>query len=151
MPKKKIPHITCEHLQKIRGQSEPQHAIIDLRDPVEFDAGHIEGSFNVPRRELQANIENVVPHKSHKVVVVVGPTHEAEIEFIHQELTEMGYGEVEFLAGGFDKWCEISMPSVEDVTGEATPEEQGFVQSEEEAVEDSYEGEDPEEKNEPLY
>ena len=147
---KGISHITCEHLQKIKAGKDAEHAVIDLRDPVEFDAGHIDGSFNVPRRELKTNIENVVPHKSHRVIVVVGPTQHSEIEFIYGELKEMGYDQVEFLAGGFDKWCEISLPSVEDVAEEPTPEEQGFVSSEEES-DDTYEGKDPEEENEPLY
>jgi rhodanese-related sulfurtransferase len=144
----KIPHITCEHLQKIKSEAGPEHTVIDLRDTVEFDAGHIEGSFNVPRRELKTNIENIVPHRSHRVIVVVGPSHKAEIEHIYEELRELGYEQIEFLAGGFDRWCEISLPNVDEVLNEMTPEEMGFVSDEEEA--DVYEGDDPEEKNEPL-
>lgn len=149
MPAEKIPHITCEHLQKIKSEGGPDHSVVDLRDPIEFDAGHIEGSHNVPRRELKENIENVVPHKSRKVVVVVGPTQGSEIEHIHEELAAMGYEEIEFLSGGFDRWCEISLPSVDEVLGEETPEEAGAVR--EEDAGDGYEGEDPEEENEPLY
>ncbi len=147
MPDKEIPHITCEHLKKIRGEGGPDHAVVDVRDTLEYDAGHIEGSHNIPRKELKSNIESVIPHKSHKVIVVVGPTLEGEIEHIHDELTGMGYEEVEFLAGGFDRWCEISLPSVDEVTGEATPEELG-MRGDGSA---DYEGEDPEEDNEPLY
>ncbi|MFH1047161.1 MAG: rhodanese-like domain-containing protein [Patescibacteria group bacterium] len=151
---KQSARITCEHLQKIREEGGPDHAIVDLRDTIEFDAAHIEGSYNVPRRELKANIENVVPHKSHRVIVIVGPMHEAEIEFIREELLEIGYEQVEFLAGGFDKWCEISMPSVDDVLDEPLlPEElPGGESLEEDDVvsDDSYEGHDPEEENEPL-
>jgi len=143
----KLSHITCEHLQKIKSEDGLDHAVVDLRDTVEFDAGHIEGSHNVPRRELKDNIENVVPHKSHHVIVIVGPTHESELELIHDELTEVGYEKVEFLAGGFDKWCEISMPNVDDVTGgPQTPEEAGQRGD----GSDDYEGEDPEEENEPM-
>jgi len=143
---KKIPHITCEHLQEIKQDNGPNHAVIDVRDTTEFDAGHIEGSHNVPRRELTKNIESVVPHKSHRVIVVVGVTEEPEINFIHDELIEMGYETVEFLAGGFDKWCEISMPSVDDVLSDQTPEEAGMRGD----GSDDYEGEDLEEENEPL-
>ncbi len=142
----KIPHITCEHLQEIKEEDGPDHAVIDVRDTTEFDAGHIEGSHNVPRRELTKNIESVVPHKLHRVIVVVGITEEPEIEYIHDELTQLGYESVEFLAGGFDKWCEIAMPTVEDVLGEETPEEAGMRGD----GTDDYEGEDLEEKNEPL-
>jgi rhodanese-related sulfurtransferase len=147
MSEKEIPHITCEHLQKIKSEDGPDHAVIDLRDTLEYDAGHIEGSHNIPRKELRNNIESVVPHKSHKVIVVVGPTLESEIQFIHDELIEMGYEEVEFLAGGFDKWCEISLPSIDDVIEEPTPEEAGARSD----GSDDYEGDDPDEENEPLY
>lgn len=140
------PHITCEHLQKIKEEGGPDHAVVDLRDTIEFDAGHIEGSVNVPRRELKANIESVLPHKSHHIIVVVGVTHEEEIDLIHDELTEKGYEKVEFLAGGFDKWCEISMPNVDDISGEQTPEEAGARGD----GKDNYEGEDLEEENEPM-
>lgn len=143
-----IPHITCEHLATLNEAEEPAHTVVDLRDPLEFDSGHIEGSVNVPRKELITNIESVIPHVAHHVIVVVGAQHESEIEAIHEELKEMGYEKVEFLSGGFDRWCEISMPSIDDITGEETPEERGFVRREDE--EDSYEGDDAEEENEPL-
>jgi rhodanese-related sulfurtransferase len=142
----KVSQITCEHLIKIKEEGGPDHAVIDLRDTLEFDAGHIDGSLNIPRRELKDNIENVVPHKSHRVVVIVGATEQSEIEFIRQELVEMGYEHVEFLAGGFDRWCEIALPSIDEVIDEATPEEAGMTGD---GVND-YEGDDPEEENEPL-
>lgn len=146
-----IPHITCEHLQKIKQEQGPDHTIIDLRDPLEYDAGHIENSHNIPRKELGNNIENVVPHKSHRVVVIVGATHESEIERIYEELREKGYESIEFLSGGFDRWCEISPPEVEEGLSEATPEELGVGVTEGEAGEtDYYEGEDPEEESVPL-
>ncbi|HCC22337.1 hypothetical protein A2480_00075 [Candidatus Uhrbacteria bacterium RIFOXYC2_FULL_47_19] len=150
MEKNHISHITCEHLLTIKKQPQPtEHVVLDLRDPLEYDAGHIEGSKNVPRRELVTNIGSVVPDKAHHIIVVVGPTLESEIETIHDDLAELGYEKVEFLAGGFDRWCEISMPAVDDVLGgEVTPEEAGAVSKDEEP--DLYEGEDLEETNEPL-
>ncbi|MFH2063306.1 MAG: rhodanese-like domain-containing protein [bacterium] len=148
MEKDSIPHITCEHLQKIKSEPEGNmHLVVDLRDPLEYDAGHIEGSKNIPRRELVSNIQSVVPDKTHRVIVVVGPTLESEIQSIHEDLTGLGYSQVEFLSGGFDRWCEISMPSVDDVLDDTGSEEVGSSSVEDE---DPYEGEDLEEENEPL-
>jgi rhodanese-related sulfurtransferase len=140
-----IPHITCEHFLKIDKLKEPEHVVIDLRDTIEFDAGHIEGSKNVPRRELHDILPNVIPEKHTRVIAVIGPTHGSEIDSVYEDIKALGYEKVEFLAGGFDKYCEIANIEAPD-EGELTPEEMGFTGDE---LED--EGADPDhEENEPL-
>ena len=124
METEKIPHITCEHLIKLKA-GELEHVVVDLRDPVEFESGHIEGSLNIPRPELRANIQSVIKDKEAKVIVIVGPTHEDEIRSVHETLQEMGYQNAEFLSGGFDRWCEIAPLELEDDLFETTPEEEG--------------------------
>ncbi len=122
-----ISHITCEHLSTLEKKGAKQHVVVDLRDVGEFEAGHIKDSVNVPRHELETNLHTVVPDKDKKVVVIVGPTHTEEIEKIHHELKKLGYLDVEFLAGGFDSWCEIAPIELEPDITEQTPEEQGFT------------------------
>jgi rhodanese-related sulfurtransferase len=139
-----VPHVTCEHLQKLRAD-EDEHIVLDLRDFNEFEAGHIAGSHSVPRKELSANIHNVVPTKEHKVIVIIGPTDESEIEKVHVELVELGYEQVEVLAGGFDRYCEIAPLEIEPELTELTPEERGFTG--EGLTDVDPEGHD----NEPLY
>ncbi len=127
MPKKEgLPHITCEHLLGLR-ESDLEHVVLDVRDQADFDVGHITGSVHVPRHELAENVENVIADKSRKVVVVVGPTQEAEIEKVHETLAGLGYKNVEFLAGGFDRWCEIAPVEIEPDLTDLTPEEEGFT------------------------
>lgn len=144
MSDKEIKQITCEHLQKLRA-GEEEHVVLDLRDFNEFEAGHIKGSHSLPRKELKSNIVNIVPDKGHKVVVIVGPTESDDIAKIHQELAELGYGQVEFLAEGFDRFCEIAPLEIEPDLVELTPEEEGFTG--EGLTDIDPEGED----NEPLY
>jgi rhodanese-related sulfurtransferase len=144
MSDSEIKQITCEHLQKLR-TGEEEHVVLDLRDFNEFEAGHIKGSHSLPRKELKDNIDNIVPDKSHKVVVIVGPTEKDEIDKIYQELVGLGYDRIEFLAGGFDRFCEIAPLEIEPELVELTPEEEGFTG---EGLTDI----DPEsEDNEPLY
>jgi len=121
-----VPHITCEHLQTLK-DSDLEHVVIDLRDFIEYEAGHIRGAKSCPAKELSTNIGNVVPDKEHKVVVIIGPTQDVDIEKVHQELDDLGYKNVEVLAGGFDRWCEIAPLEIEPELIERTPEEQGFV------------------------
>jgi rhodanese-related sulfurtransferase len=148
MGKQGIPHVTCEHLLKLEvdgsKNKEKEHVVLDLRDTIEFESGHIEGSVNIPRKELEDNIHTLIPDKKSRVIVIVGPTHEEEIEAIHEELKGMGYGSLEFLAGGFDKYCEIAEIDVAGLD-ESTPEEAGAVGDE--LTEIDPEGHD----NEPIY
>ena len=124
MPKN-LTNITCEHLLKLRKDKEKEHVVVDLRDVLEYESGHIEGSLNVPRKELETNLASVVPQKTAKVVVVVGPTQQEEIGAIADHLSALGYSDVEFLSGGFDKWCEIAPLELEPELTETTPEERG--------------------------
>lgn len=146
MPKREIPHITCEHLYELHGKEEKEHVVIDLRDRLEFEAGHIKDSLNIPIKELETNVETLVPTKSHKVVVIVGPTQEADVHEVQDILNELGYDKVEFLNGGFDRWCEIAPLEIEEGLLEMTPEEEGAIGRQGER-----EDEDPRETDEPLY
>ena len=122
-----IPHITCEHFLEIHRSKEKEHIIVDIRDNAEFDAGHLRDSLHVPHHELATNIETLVPEKTRRVIVIIGPTQEKEIEAVHVKLVELGYTNVEFLAGGFDQFCEIAPVELEPDLIELTPEESGAV------------------------
>jgi rhodanese-related sulfurtransferase len=139
-------HITCKHLLELHGKEEKEHVVIDLRDVIEYEAGHIKGSVNVPRKELATNIHAVVPEKSARVIAIAGLTDANELAKIKVELEELGYTNMEFLAGGFDEWCELAPLEVEPELTELTPEEEGFTGKAQESEE-----EDPREENQPLY
>ncbi len=147
MSKKQIPHITCEHFLALHGQEERQHVVVDLRDRIEFEAGHIKNSVNVPHKELETNIENLIADKSKKVIVIVGPTQEEEIHTIHDILDELGYKNVEFLAGGIDRFCELAPLEIEEELLEMTPEERGGSNVGDEDAQIDPEASD----NEPLF
>ena len=123
-----LPTVTCEDLVGMhKGKDAKEHVIVDVRDTLEFDAGHIKDSINVPRKELQTNLESLVPDKDRRVIVIVGPTQEPELKAIHDTLAAVGYANVKFLAGGFDQFCEIAPLELEPDLIELTPEESGFV------------------------
>ena len=141
-----VPHITCKHLLDLHGRERKEHIVVDLRDVVEYDAGHIKGSVNIPRKELSSNIHTLVPEKEKRVIAIVGLTDPNELTKIKSELAELGYGNVEFLAGGFDEWCEIAPLEVEPELLEMTPEEEGAVGRGLESEE-----ENPNDENQPMY
>ncbi|MEY4723826.1 MAG: molybdopterin synthase sulfurylase MoeB [Candidatus Parcubacteria bacterium] len=148
MAKREIPHVTCEHLYDLHtaeGEEKP-HVVIDLRDRLEFEAGHIKDSLNVPRKELETNIETFLPNKDKRVIVIVGPTQEGDVHEVQDILNEMGYAKVEFLNGGFDRWCEIAPLEIEEGILELTPEE-----GHDHSSKADHEDEDSRENDEPLY
>ena len=137
--------ITCEHLRELEQMDEKEHVVIDVRDPLEFDAGHIEHSHNVPEAELAVNIDAVVPHKDKRVIVIAGETNPEKLQRIHEVLEKQGYLNTEFLSGGFDAWCQIADIEIEPELTEQTPEEKHPDTNEDGDV-------DPEKNdNEPLY
>lgn len=140
-----IPHITCEHLLKLHGNEKKEHVVLDLRDRLEYESGHIKDSLNIPRRELETNIGNLLPNKDQRVIAIVGPTQEGDLKAIKDSLASLGYGNVEFLAGGFDQWCEIAPLEIEPDLLEQTPEEAGFTGHEpgEETLDPHTEGDEP--------
>ena len=123
-----VPHVTCQHLLDLHAKKESkEHVVIDLRDRLEFEAGHIKDSLNIPAKELQSNIQSLLPNKEQRVIVIVGPTQESDLKKIHEELDTLGYKNAEFLAGGFDEFCELAPLEIEPELTELTPEESGFV------------------------
>lgn len=125
MPNKNVPHITCEHLLTLHAMEQRPHVVVDLRDRLEWESGHIKGSLNIPRKEIETNIETLLSDKTKKVVVIVGPTQEDDIHEVHNILDALGYKDVEFLAGGIDRFCELAPLEIEEELLEMTPEERG--------------------------
>lgn len=141
-----ISRITCAHLASLQAKKEKEHMVVDLRDVIEYESGHIKGSVNCPRREIETNLPSLIPDTAKKIIVIVGPTQEKEIESVQATLMELGYGDVEFLAEGFDEFCEIAPLEIEPDLVELTPEEEGVVGAGEDA-----EPNDPHvEEDEPL-
>jgi rhodanese-related sulfurtransferase len=143
-----IKRITCEHLAELEKAQDGQkeHLVIDIRDLTDFETGHIEGSVHVPKRELTDNLHTLVPDqvKNKRVIVILGPTDESEIEAVHERLEEAGFKNVEYLAGGIDRYCEIADISLDDIDIEPEGTPAGHEDHDEEI--------DPEgHDNEPLY
>lgn len=145
--KPKIKRITCEHFYELEkaGAEAKEHVVVDIRDLADYETGHIEGSFHVPHRELTANLPSLVPEKDKRVIVILGPTEEEEIEAVHEKLVAAGYPNIEYLAGGIDRYCEIADVELDDILETPTAEEVSPDQDHDSNV-------DPEkEDNEPLY
>lgn len=137
-----LPAITCKELRQVQSMTEP-HLILDVREPAEFEAGHIDGSMHIPVNELETNLPSLARSRD-EMVVVVGEEGEKALE-THQHLKNAGFTRVRFLLGGFDEWCKPAEPDVSDVIQE--------LEEQKEILEDRPEHEeevDSENDNQPL-
>jgi sulfur-carrier protein adenylyltransferase/sulfurtransferase len=90
------------------------HLFVDVREPDEWEEGHIPGAIYTGRGRLEQRIEGLVPDKTRPLVVYCsGGSRSA---FAAKALEELGYENVVNLAGGFTDWkrngFETAIPRV---------------------------------------
>jgi molybdopterin/thiamine biosynthesis adenylyltransferase/rhodanese-related sulfurtransferase len=85
-------------------------AVLDVREPDEYEAGTIEGALHVVRGQLESTIESRLPDRTSPVIVICASG--VRSAFAAVTLAEMGYGQVVSLEGGFDRWKQENRPWV---------------------------------------
>jgi rhodanese-related sulfurtransferase len=83
--------------------------LLDVREPAEYEAGHIEGAFNVPIRTLAQNL-NLLPDLNAEIMVICKGG--ARAAYASAALQFLGYTNVKILAGGNDAWVGEDLPVV---------------------------------------
>jgi sulfur-carrier protein adenylyltransferase/sulfurtransferase len=87
---------------------------VDVREPDEWEEGHVPGAIYTGRGRLEQRIEGLVPDKTRPLVVYCSAGSRSA--FAAKALEELGYENVVNLAGGFSDWkrngFEISIPRV---------------------------------------
>ena len=82
--------------------------VIDVCEPEEYAAGHVNGSRNVPLGELQERLPGIVKNKALPVILVCAKGPRAQrAEGIARKL---GYPRAQALAGGMKSWREANLP-----------------------------------------
>jgi sulfur-carrier protein adenylyltransferase/sulfurtransferase len=76
--------------------------LVDVREKLEWNEGHIPGAIHVPRGYLELQIEEAVPDKSKTVVLYCAGGVRSLMA--GATLQQMGYKDVISMAGGFGTW-----------------------------------------------
>ncbi len=84
-------------------------ALIDVREPGEYNLAHIAGATSVPRRHLEARIGRLVPYRAVPVVVCDDTGRRAALAA--RTLGRMGYAQVSVLEGGVNRWAADNLPT----------------------------------------
>jgi molybdopterin/thiamine biosynthesis adenylyltransferase/rhodanese-related sulfurtransferase len=85
-----------------RLEASDDSVFVDVREPDEWDEGHIPGAIYTGRGRLEQRIEGLVPDKSRPLVVYCSAGNRSA--FASKVLEELGYVDVVNLAGGFSDW-----------------------------------------------
>jgi sulfur-carrier protein adenylyltransferase/sulfurtransferase len=83
---------------------------LDVREPAEWDLGHVPGALHIPRAQVGERIEREAPDKSRRVVVYCASGVRSRIA--GQALLARGYERVENLVEGFIEWERRGYPSI---------------------------------------
>jgi molybdopterin/thiamine biosynthesis adenylyltransferase/rhodanese-related sulfurtransferase len=97
--KKEIREVTTEEASELRDGGA---ALLDVREPDEFQQGAIPGAVFIARGNLESNVENRLPDKTRPVVIHCASG--VRSVFAAKTLQELGYQDVVSVAGGFNKW-----------------------------------------------
>lgn len=87
--------------------------ILDVRDPYEFDAGHIPGAINIPLDQLPLRIEELDPDTDYYVICRTGGRSARATPYMEMH----GYSAVN-VAGGCGAWLEADKPLVSETGAE---------------------------------
>ena len=85
------------------------HLFVDVREPEEWEEGHIPEAVHIPRGYLESRIEAAAPDRAQPIVVYcAGGSRSA---FAAKTLEELGYENVTSLAGGYTDWKRNGFPT----------------------------------------
>ncbi len=105
--KSRIRECTVADVQADR-DSGADHALVDVREDHEFQAGHAEGSIHLGKGIIERDIEATIPDHGRKIVLYCGGGYRSALAA--DALQKMGYTKVFSLAGGWRAWNEAKMP-----------------------------------------
>ena len=87
-------------VESLRETSQP-FTLLDVREPWEFQAAHIEGSLHMPMGEVPARAHQELDPDAHIVVVC---HHGVRSLNVTHWLRQQGFDNVQSMRGGIDGW-----------------------------------------------
>jgi rhodanese-related sulfurtransferase len=101
--KERITQVTPQEVRDAVGRGEDV-ALIDVREPNEWNLGHLPGAVHIPRGVLESGIETRVPRERRVVLYCASGNRSA---LAAEMLEQMGYTDVASMSGGFRGWAEM--------------------------------------------
>ncbi len=119
--KKHIKQISPAQAQKLIGKRGV--IFLDVREPAEYNAGHIDGAINIPRGLLEFKVIKKIPNKNVKIIVYCKTGGRGALATY--VLKQMGYKHVYNLEGGWLGWEKYVKSHKKSNQEEEEEEEEG--------------------------
>ena len=100
--KTRIREVTPAQVREMRARGESA-VYLDVREPNEWNLGHLPGAMHIPRGTLETKVEAVVPRDRKVVIYCAGGNRSA---LAADTLQQMGYADVASMSGGFTGWAQ---------------------------------------------
>jgi len=84
-------------------------ALIDVREPGEYNSSHIPGSSLMPRRRLEFDLHDAVPHAG--TLIVLCDDDGRRVSQAVATVEAMGFSHVAWLDGGINRWVSLDYPT----------------------------------------
>ncbi|PJI97550.1 rhodanese-related sulfurtransferase [Acidovorax sp. 69] len=105
--KTQVHEIPMDHAEEaIRGAD----VLIDVREADEYQAGHIPGAIHASRGVLEFRLTSTPALTSRDLKVVVYCKTSGRAALAARSMQDMGYLQVQSIAGGFDAWVAAGKP-----------------------------------------
>lgn len=103
-----IQQVTAEQLRSRLAEPGRSPALLDVREPWEYDVCHIAGSTSIPMSQLLARLEELEP--SRPTIVICH--HGVRSQHVAAYLERCGFSDVMNLVGGVDAWARCVDPAM---------------------------------------
>lgn len=100
--KQRIAELTPQQVREMRQRNE-NAVYLDVREPNEYNLGHLPGAMHIPRGTLETKGEAMLPRDRKIVVYCAGGSRSA---LAADTLQQMGYADVASMSSGFRGWAE---------------------------------------------
>jgi hydroxyacylglutathione hydrolase len=107
LPEARVPQITVHDLATMR-EEQPDLVVVDVREPSEWDDGHIAGAINVPMGQAIER-RNEIPASRPKAVLCAGGLRSSSVI---SALLRSGISGWYNVAGGMREWSKAGYPTV---------------------------------------
>ena len=84
--------------------------LIDVREPDEFRQGHLPGAVNMPRGLLEFQMSGQPAMAPRDLAIVLYCKTSGRAALAARAMHDMGYLQVQSIAGGFDAWVAAGKP-----------------------------------------
>ena len=104
-------HIKEISLEDALSDLDTKPLVLDVREPEEFQQGHLPAALNIPRGMLEFRMSQE-PHlmdRDRRIVIYCKTSGRSALAA--ESLAKLGYNSVHSIAGGFDAWCAAGYPT----------------------------------------